>query len=102
MRYVQSTLFALLAASSTAFANSSMSSLNLTEGVSPISHDVYQLHMMLFWICVVIIQELEHCASAPVCSIPSAVSGAYAVSMCRFVPWCVDTEPVAVVFAERA
>lgn len=51
MRSIQSTLFTLLAASSTAFAESSV---NLTPGVSPISHDVYELHMMIFWICVVI------------------------------------------------
>lgn len=51
MRSVQSTLFALLAASGTAFADTT---LNLTEGVSPISHDVYELHMLVFWICVAI------------------------------------------------
>lgn len=51
MRSVQSTLFALLAASSNAFADTT---LNLTPGVSPLSHDVYELHMTIFWICVVI------------------------------------------------
>lgn len=51
MRSVQSTLFTLLAASSAAFADTT---LNLTEGVSPISHDVYDLHMTVFWICVAI------------------------------------------------
>lgn len=51
MRSVQSTLFALLAASSAAYADTT---LNLTQGVSPISHDVYQLHMTIFSICVVI------------------------------------------------
>lgn len=51
MRSVQSTLFALLLASSAAFAETT---LNLTPGVSPISRDVYQLHMTVFWICVVI------------------------------------------------
>lgn len=51
MRSVQSTLFALLAASSTAFADTT---LNLTQGVSPISHDVYELHMTILWICVAI------------------------------------------------
>lgn len=49
MRSVQSTLFALLAASSAALADTT---LNLTQGVSPISHDVYELHMTVFWICV--------------------------------------------------
>jgi cytochrome c oxidase subunit 2 len=28
--------------------------LNLTEGVTPISQDLYSLHMLVFWICVVI------------------------------------------------
>lgn len=28
--------------------------LNLTEGVTDVSHDVYQLHMLIFWICVAI------------------------------------------------
>lgn len=51
MRSVQSTLFALLLSSSAAFAETTF---NLTEGVSPISRDVYQLHMLIFWICVVI------------------------------------------------
>lgn len=51
MRSVQSTLFALLVASSTACAETT---LNLTQGVSPISRDVYELHMTILWICVVI------------------------------------------------
>ncbi|MHB1221730.1 MAG: cytochrome c oxidase subunit II [Gammaproteobacteria bacterium] len=51
MRRVQSTLFGLLAASGSVFANSNY---NLTPGVSPISHDVYELHMTVLWICVVI------------------------------------------------
>ena len=51
MRSIQSTLFTLLAASSTAFAESS---LNLTPGVTPVSHDIYELHMTIFWICVAI------------------------------------------------
>jgi cytochrome c oxidase subunit 2 len=28
--------------------------LNMTEGVTPISQDLYSLHMLVFWICVVI------------------------------------------------
>lgn len=28
--------------------------LNLTEGVTPLSHEIYNLHMYIFWICVVI------------------------------------------------
>lgn len=51
MRSVQSTLFALLAASGAAVADTT---LNLTRGVSPISRDVYDLHMCVFWICVAI------------------------------------------------
>jgi cytochrome c oxidase subunit 2 len=51
VRSVQSTLFALLVASGAAFADTTM---NLTQGVSPISHDVYELHMIIFYICVVI------------------------------------------------
>jgi cytochrome c oxidase subunit 2 len=51
VRRVQSTLFTLLAASSSAFAETT---LNLTQGVSPISHDVYELHMTILWICVII------------------------------------------------
>ncbi len=51
MRSVQSTLFALLVASNAAYADTT---LNLTQGVSPISHDVYQLHMTILWVCVVI------------------------------------------------
>jgi cytochrome c oxidase subunit 2 len=51
VRSVQSTLFALLVASGSAYADTT---LNLTPGVSPISRDVYELHMTIFWICVVI------------------------------------------------
>lgn len=51
MRRVQSTLFALFAASGSAHAEMA---LNLTQGVSQISHDVYELHMLIFWICVAI------------------------------------------------
>ncbi len=28
--------------------------LNMTQGVTSLSHDIYDLHMMIFWICVVI------------------------------------------------
>lgn len=51
MRIVQSTLFTLLAASTATFADTT---LNMPRGVSPLSHDIYQLHMTVFWICVVI------------------------------------------------
>lgn len=46
-------LFSLFFLSTAAFAGESMP-LNLTSGVSPISHDIYELHMTIFWICVVI------------------------------------------------
>jgi cytochrome c oxidase subunit II len=51
VRSIQSTLFSLLLASTTTYANTYF---NLTQGVSPVSHDVYELHMTIFWICVVI------------------------------------------------
>ncbi|HSW70311.1 MAG TPA: cytochrome c oxidase subunit II [Gammaproteobacteria bacterium] len=47
----QFTLFSLFLASKTAFASSSF---NMTEGVTPLSHDIYHLHMTIFWICVAI------------------------------------------------
>ncbi len=28
--------------------------INLTQGVTPVSHDIYDLHMTIFWICVAI------------------------------------------------
>ena len=28
--------------------------LNMTPGVTPMSHDIYNLHMIIFWICVAI------------------------------------------------
>ncbi len=43
--------FSLFFASCKAYADDR---LNLTEGVSPLSHDIYQLHMTIFWICVAI------------------------------------------------
>ena len=51
MRRVQSTLFALFAASGQAFAETTY---NLTRGVSPVSRDIYELHMLIFWVCVAI------------------------------------------------
>lgn len=44
-------IFCLLTFCNMAFADTQ---LNLTPGVSPISHDIYQLHMTIFWICVAI------------------------------------------------
>jgi len=41
----------VLSASSQAFADTQ---INMSPGVTPISHDIYFLHMTIFWICVVI------------------------------------------------
>ena len=41
----------LLGASSDAFA---AWDLNMTQGVTPVSHIVYDLHMLILWVCVVI------------------------------------------------
>ncbi len=51
VRSIQFILSALLVSSSAAYADSIY---NLTPGVSAMSRDVYQLHMTIFWICVVI------------------------------------------------
>jgi cytochrome c oxidase subunit 2 len=48
---IQFNLFTLLLASTAARADFSY---NLTEGVTPLSHDIYTLHMIIFWVCVVI------------------------------------------------
>jgi cytochrome c oxidase subunit 2 len=51
MRVAHSTLLSLLFASGVTHADWT---LNLTAGVTPISHDIYDLHMTIFWICVAI------------------------------------------------
>src|SRR5262245_57985747 len=28
--------------------------LNMTRGVTPLSHEIYDLHMLIFWVCCVI------------------------------------------------
>jgi len=49
MRAAQCTLFSLLFASTNVtFADWTF---NLTPGVTPLSHDIYALHMIIFWIC---------------------------------------------------
>ena len=45
-------LVALLSFSSAAVAD--WSAINMTQGVTAISREVYDLHMLIFWICVVI------------------------------------------------
>lgn len=49
-------LKALLAVSVWAFMGEAQAdyALNLTEGVTELSRDIYDLHMLIFWICVVI------------------------------------------------
>ncbi len=47
----QCTLFSLLLTSCSTYADDS---INLTEGISPLSHDIYNLHMTIFWVCVAI------------------------------------------------
>ena len=44
------------AVSSLVFASAAQADyeLNMTQGVTPISRDIYDLHMIVFWICVVI------------------------------------------------
>jgi cytochrome c oxidase subunit 2 len=48
--------FAALAAAivGTAHAESGWAQLNMTQGVTDISRKIYDLHMLIFWICVVI------------------------------------------------
>lgn len=43
----------LIAGSSTAFADD-VAKFNMTSGVTPISHEIYTLHMVIFGVCVVI------------------------------------------------
>ncbi len=50
MRTAKFTLFSLMAASSVALADNPK--FNLTPGVTPLSHDMYNLHMLVFWLCV--------------------------------------------------
>lgn len=50
-RYFQSFLFVILCFASPAFATSSY---NMPYGVTPMSHDIYRLHMLTFEICCLI------------------------------------------------
>jgi cytochrome c oxidase subunit II len=52
-------LFALALGALPGFAfaaegSAGQSVLNMTRGVTPVSHEVYEIHMYMFWICVVI------------------------------------------------
>ncbi|MCH9770665.1 MAG: cytochrome c oxidase subunit II [Gammaproteobacteria bacterium] len=47
-------LLALLLISLPSFAEQGIHYFNMTEGVTPISRDIYDLHMTIFWICVAI------------------------------------------------
>lgn len=51
MRIAHFILFSLLLTSQVALADYQF---NLTPGVTPVSHDIYDLHMTIFWICVAI------------------------------------------------
>jgi cytochrome c oxidase subunit 2 len=46
--------FVLLLGAMNASAEAKLSSFNLSPGVTPISRDIYDLHMTIFWICVAI------------------------------------------------
>jgi len=35
--------------------------LNMTRGVTPVSRDIYDLHMTIFWICVVLAVGVFFC-----------------------------------------
>ena len=43
-----------LAAVLSLFSLAASAQINMTEGVTPISREVYGLHMLIFWICCVI------------------------------------------------
>jgi len=47
-------LAAMAALSSTAHAESGWHLLNMTQGVTDISRKIYSLHMLIFWVCVII------------------------------------------------
>jgi cytochrome c oxidase subunit 2 len=51
MRSAKFTFFLALTASKVAIANSHY---NLTSGVTPVSHQIFNLHMTILWICVAI------------------------------------------------
>ncbi|HET8899111.1 MAG TPA: cytochrome c oxidase subunit II [Rhodanobacteraceae bacterium] len=53
-RMIAGVLATTLAWASSAAANPEPWQLNLTRGVTPTSEEVYQLHMLAFWVCVVI------------------------------------------------
>jgi cytochrome c oxidase subunit 2 len=47
-------LAALAALIPTAHADSGWGLLNMTQGVTAISREIYKLHMLIFWVCVII------------------------------------------------
>ncbi len=53
-RLVRLTAIGVPLAAGWALARGAEYPLNLTQGVTPISHEVYRLHMTAFWVCVVI------------------------------------------------
>jgi len=52
-KLIAATLISMVAGIQSASAGY-MDVLNMTEGVTPISHKVYDLHMLILWICVII------------------------------------------------
>ena len=56
LRLFGATLLALpaLLVATKLYANDAVSMLNMPQGVSTISQEVYNLHMLIFWICVII------------------------------------------------
>ncbi len=54
-RQIVASIFAFLLCSQTVLAEEEKRwHINMTEGVTPVSHQQYDLHMLIFWICVVI------------------------------------------------
>lgn len=47
-------LWALPGLALAAEGSAGQSVLNMTKGVTPVAHEVYEIHMFMFWICVVI------------------------------------------------
>ncbi len=49
-----SAVLAGLVATLPAWGYQNQSSYNMTQGVTPVAHEVYALHMIIFWVCVAI------------------------------------------------
>tara|TARA_B100001113_G_scaffold81296_2_gene64413 strand:- start:4357 stop:5505 length:1149 start_codon:yes stop_codon:yes gene_type:complete len=53
-RNLNKNIFLLLAIASAPFINADWFALNMTRGITEISNEVFELHMLIFWICVAI------------------------------------------------